>query len=71
MLSHCLTSLTPLLLQDKYTDLSLAFRTDMATLKQRLNMHKRARDTIEQNIHLEMDGLKAAMTVGGADGGRR
>ena len=43
----------------------------MATLKQRLNMHKRARDTIEQNIHLEMDGLKAAMTVGGADGGRR
>ena len=50
-------------LQDLYTNLSLAFRTDQTTLEQRLAVHKHARDSIEKNIDVELKGLKETLEV--------
>ena len=49
--------------QDRFTSVSLAIKTDKMTLDQRMVVHKRARDTIEQNIETELKGLKQAVQV--------
>jgi len=47
--------------EEKYSSLSLAFKTDKMTLDQRIDLHERSRDNAEQNIDKELQSLKDAM----------
>ena len=49
--------------QEKYTSLSLAFKTDGLTLDKRIELHERSRDVAEQNINTELNGLKDTLKV--------
>ncbi|XP_078053879.1 uncharacterized protein LOC144479164 isoform X2 [Mustelus asterias] len=44
--------------ESAFIHLSLAFKSDMFTLKQRLEVEERARDVAEQNIRKELEGCK-------------
>jgi len=52
------------MLQEQFSSLSLAFKTDRQTLDKRIELNKRARDNAEVNIQSEMDGLKNSLKVG-------
>jgi len=61
---YCVVSVCIVLCyKDKFAVLSLSFKTDRQTLDKRAELHKRARDTAEENITKEMEGLKAALKV--------
>lgn len=60
----CPTS-RPLTPQSAFAHLSLAFRCDMFTLQQRVQVEKRARDAAEENIQEELGQCRAALEVGG------
>jgi tRNA A37 N6-isopentenylltransferase MiaA len=47
--------------QNKFTSLSLAFKTDKLTLSNRLELQQRQRDTAERNIEDEIEALKNAI----------
>ena len=49
--------------QNKFTSLSLAFKTDKLTLNNRLELQQRQRDTAEKNIEQEIKDLKTAIGV--------
>ena len=49
--------------QNKFTSLSLAFKTDKITLTNRLELQQRQRDNAEKNIEEEINQLKAAIGV--------
>ena len=51
------------LLQNKFTSLSLAFKTDKLTLTNRLELQQRQRDNAEKNIETEISQLKKAIEV--------
>ena len=51
--------------QAAFAHLSLAFRCDVFTLRQRLQVEKRARDAAEENIQEELGQCRAALEVGG------
>lgn len=44
--------------ENKFTQLSLAFRTDRQTLPERINLHISARDSSERNIKTEIDTIR-------------
>ena len=52
-------------LQNKFTSLSLAFKTDKLTLTNRLELQQRQRDIAEKNIDVEIAQLKKEVEVGG------
>lgn len=52
-----------LLLQNKFTCLSLAFKTDKLTLEKRLEIQERYRDLSEQNVEKEIKGLRSSVEV--------
>ncbi|XP_072336685.1 uncharacterized protein [Scyliorhinus torazame] len=45
-------------IESAFIHLSLAFKSDMFTLKQRLEVEERARDVAEENIRKELEGCK-------------
>ena len=49
--------------QNKFTSLSLAFKTDKLTLEKRLEIQERSRDIAEQNVDKEIKGLKTSLDV--------
>ena len=49
--------------QNKFTSLSLAFKTDKHTLGSRLELQQRQRDIAEKNIEEEIEQLKSAIGV--------
>lgn len=51
------------LLQNKFTSLSLAFKTDKLTLEKRLEIQERYRDLSEQNVEKEIKGLRSSVEV--------
>ena len=51
--------------QNKFTSLSLAFKTDKLTLTNRLELQQRQRDIAEKNIDVEIAQLKKEVEVGG------
>ena len=51
--------------QNKFTSLSLAFKTDKLTLTNRLELQQRQRDIAEKNIDGEIVQLKKELEVGG------
>ncbi|KAM9595355.1 inositol 1,4,5-triphosphate receptor associated 2-like [Morphnus guianensis] len=51
-----------------FAHLALAFRCDMFTLRQRVQVEKRARDAAEENIQEELGQCRAALEVGGHQG---
>ncbi len=55
------------MLQNKFTSLSLAFKTDKLTLNNRLELQQRQRDTAERNIDQEILQLKEAIKVQNSD----
>lgn len=55
-------------LQAAFAHLALAFRCDMFTLQQRVQVEKRARDAAEENIQEELGQCRAALEVGGHKG---
>ncbi|KFO94763.1 Lymphoid-restricted membrane protein, partial [Buceros rhinoceros silvestris] len=59
----------PLTPQAAFAHLSLAFRCDMFTLQQRVQVEKRARDAAEENIQEELGQCQAALEVGRHWGG--
>ena len=50
-------------MQNKFTSLSLAFKTDKLTLTNRLELQQRQRDNAEKNIETEITQLKKAIEV--------
>ncbi|NXG62912.1 LRMP protein, partial [Hemiprocne comata] len=56
----CPTSLPPTL-QAAFAHLALAFRCDVFTLRQRVQVEKRARDAAEENIQEELGQCRAAL----------
>lgn len=63
----CPTSLPPAP-QAAFAHLALAFRCDVFTLQQRVQVEKRARDAAEENIQEELGQCRAALEVGGHQG---
>ncbi|KFQ40235.1 Lymphoid-restricted membrane protein, partial [Mesitornis unicolor] len=55
----------PLAPQAAFAHLALAFRCDVFTLQQRVQVEKRARDAAEENIQEELGQCRAALEVGG------
>lgn len=53
-----------LCLKNKFTSLSLAFKTDKITLEKRLEIQERSRDIAEENVAKEIKGLREALEVG-------
>ncbi|KAI6072839.1 Lymphoid-restricted membrane protein-like protein [Aix galericulata] len=53
-----------------FAHLALAFRCDVFTLRQRVQVEKRARDAAEENIQEELGQCRAALEVGGTGAGR-
>ncbi|KFO09203.1 Lymphoid-restricted membrane protein, partial [Balearica regulorum gibbericeps] len=51
----------PPTLQAAFAHLALAFRCDMFTLRQRVQVEKRARDAAEENIQEELEQCRAAL----------
>ena len=51
--------------QAAFAHLALAFRCDVFTLRQRVQVEKWARDTAEENIQEELGQCRAALEVGG------
>jgi len=49
--------------QEKFSTLSLAFKTDRQTLDQRLDVHLRARDVAENNIRKELAAVRDGLCV--------
>jgi len=49
------------LFQNKFTSLSLAFKTDKLTLVNRLELQQRQRDNAEKNVEAEIDQLKVSL----------
>ncbi|GAB1598855.1 uncharacterized protein LOC106874321 [Argonauta hians] len=47
-------------IENKFRDLSLAFKTDKQTLHQRLQIHKNSRDLAEENVGKELQSLRGA-----------
>ncbi|XP_063229566.1 inositol 1,4,5-triphosphate receptor associated 2-like isoform X2 [Bacillus rossius redtenbacheri] len=47
--------------ENRYTSLSLAFKTDKVTLRQRFDLQHRQRDQAEKNMQAEVERLKAAV----------
>ncbi|KAI1230955.1 hypothetical protein IHE44_0008391, partial [Lamprotornis superbus] len=64
LLSLCPTSHLPTP-QAAFAHLALAFRCDVFTLQQRVQVEKRARDAAEENIQEELGQCRAALEVGG------
>ncbi|NXD00975.1 LRMP protein, partial [Certhia familiaris] len=60
LLPLCPTSHLPTL-QAAFAHLALAFRCDMFTLQQRVQVEKRARDAAEENIQEELGQCRAAL----------
>lgn len=54
--------------QAAFAHLALAFRCDVFTLRQRVQVEKRARDAAEENIQEELGQCRAALEVGGQQG---
>ncbi|KAG0723516.1 Lymphoid-restricted membrane protein [Chionoecetes opilio] len=54
-------------IETKFTQLSLAFKTDRLTLRQRLDLQQRHRDTAEINLDTEMKHLRLAVLALHAD----
>ncbi|KFP62623.1 Lymphoid-restricted membrane protein, partial [Cariama cristata] len=52
--------------QAAFAHLALAFRCDVFTLRQRVQVEKRARDAAEENIQEELGQCRAALEVGWA-----
>uniref|UniRef100_A0A1B6GHI6 Lymphoid-restricted membrane protein n=1 Tax=Cuerna arida TaxID=1464854 RepID=A0A1B6GHI6_9HEMI len=50
-------------IENKFTSLMLAFKTDKLTLEQRLELQRRLRDQAESNMAGELDKLKAAVQL--------
>ena len=50
-------------MQNKFTSLSLAFKTDKLTLTNRLELQQRQRDIAEKNIESELSQLKKDIEV--------
>lgn len=65
--SHLCALLPP---QAAFAHLALAFRCDVFTLRQRVQVEKRARDAAEENIQEELGQCRAALEVGGTGAGR-
>lgn len=61
-MSHLCALLPP---QAAFAHLALAFRCDVFTLRQRVQVEKRARDAAEENIQEELGQCRAALEVGG------
>lgn len=53
----------PIILQNKYTSLVLAFKTDKMTLSRRLELQNKLRDQAELNMTHEVETLKSAIQV--------
>ncbi|GFR61440.1 lymphoid-restricted membrane protein [Elysia marginata] len=49
--------------ESKFVTLSLAFKTDKLTLDQRVIVQERARDIAEQNVDVELQGIRDAIEV--------
>lgn len=60
-------NLTAQEIETKFTQLSLAFKTDRLTLRQRLDLQQRHRDTAEVNLETEMKHLRNAILALHAD----
>lgn len=60
----CLTC--PLPLQAAFAHLALAFRCDMFTLRQRVQIEERARDAAEENIQQELEECQVILQVSDA-----
>lgn len=58
----------PLTPQAAFAHLALAFRCDLFTLQQRVQVERRARDAAEENIQEELGQCRAALEVGGHQG---
>ncbi|XP_042234599.1 uncharacterized protein LOC121874507 [Homarus americanus] len=54
-------------IESKFTQLSLAFKTDRLTLRQRLDVQQRQRDTAETNFDTEIDQLRSSVLALHAD----
>ncbi|XP_048467928.1 inositol 1,4,5-triphosphate receptor associated 1-like isoform X3 [Rhincodon typus] len=52
-----------------FVHLSLAFKSDMFTLKQRLDVEERARDVAEENIQKELEGCRIILQEARVSGG--
>lgn len=63
----CPTSRAPTL-QAAFAHLALAFRCDVFTLRQRVQVETQARDAAEENIQEELGQCRAALEVGGHQG---
>ncbi|MPC75981.1 Protein MRVI1 [Portunus trituberculatus] len=50
-------------IENKFTQLSLAFKTDRLTLRQRLDLQQRHRDTAESNLENEFKHLRSSVLV--------
>ncbi|XP_061195163.1 uncharacterized protein LOC133203387 [Saccostrea echinata] len=48
-------------IENKFTSLSLAFKTDKITLEKRLEIQERSRDIAEENVAKEIKGLREAL----------
>uniref|UniRef100_A0A0B7AB09 Lymphoid-restricted membrane protein n=3 Tax=Arion vulgaris TaxID=1028688 RepID=A0A0B7AB09_9EUPU len=48
-------------LESKFVSLSLAFKTDKLTLDKRVTIQERSRDLAEQNVDIELQGLRIAV----------
>ncbi|XP_045105671.1 uncharacterized protein LOC123501150 isoform X2 [Portunus trituberculatus] len=54
-------------IENKFTQLSLAFKTDRLTLRQRLDLQQRHRDTAESNLENEFKHLRSSVLALHAD----
>ncbi|XP_063888855.1 inositol 1,4,5-triphosphate receptor associated 2-like isoform X3 [Scylla paramamosain] len=60
-------NLSPQEIENKFTQLSLAFKTDRLTLRQRLDLQQRHRDTAESNLENEFKHLRSSVLALHAD----
>ena len=54
---------TLLLFQEKFSRMTLAFKTDQQTLNKRIELHLRSKELAACNIQKELEGLRAELQV--------
>ncbi|CAC5417152.1 MRVI1 [Mytilus coruscus] len=59
--ANSIHQLTESEIENKFTSLSLAFKTDKLTLEKRLEIQERYRDLSEQNVDKEIKGLRTSL----------
>ncbi|XP_063403555.1 inositol 1,4,5-triphosphate receptor associated 2-like isoform X2 [Mytilus trossulus] len=60
-IANSIHQLTESEIENKFTSLSLAFKTDKLTLEKRLEIQERYRDLSEQNVDKEIKGLRTSL----------